>query len=144
MNHDPLGLIGFDAIHFFVGNLVRARRFYEARMDFHEVARSTLDLTRRAEMESVVFQAGEARFLISSPLTGTSRAGRFLRRHPDGVCEIILRVRDLDATYQALRGRDATFVTERTDVISPVGAARWFTIATPLGDVDLTFLERPD
>src|SRR6185436_3420741 len=30
------------------------------------------------------------------------------------------------------------------DVRTALGAARWFTISTPLGDVDLTFLERPD
>lgn len=144
MNREPLPLLGIDAIHFFVGNLVRARRFYESRMGFHEVARPTLDLTRRAEMESIVLGAGQARLLLSSPLTGTSRAGRYLRRHPDGVPEIIFRVSDLDQAYRALRARDATFVTERTDVRSPIGAARWFTIATPLGDVDFTFLERPD
>ena len=141
---DHLGILGLDAVHFFVGNLSRSRRFYEACMDFTEVARSTTDLTRRAEMESLVFQAGDARFLISSPLTGTSRAGRYLRRHPDGVPELIFRVSDLDRAYNVLRQRDATFVTERTDVKTVGGAARWFTIATPLGDTDFTFLERPD
>lgn len=141
---DQLGLLGIDALHFFVANLSRSRRFYTACMDFQEVARSTTDLTRRAEMESVVFQAGDARFLVSAPLTGTSRAGRYLRRHPDGVPEIIFRVRDLDRAYQTLKNRDATFITQRTDVKSPGGAARWFTIATPLGDTDFTFLERPD
>ncbi|MCS6912638.1 MAG: VOC family protein [Myxococcales bacterium] len=141
---NPLGLLGVDAIHFFVGNLTRARRFYEGRIGFREVARATLDLTRRAEMESIVLAAGAAHFFISAPLTGTSRAGRYLRRHPDGVAEILLRVADLDRAFEVLRQRDATFITERTDVRTALGAARWFTIATPLGDVDLTFLERPD
>ena len=73
-----LDILGLDAVHFFVGNLSRARRFYQARMDFDEVAASTLDFAQRDEMESVVFQAGDARLMFSAPLSGSSRAGQFL------------------------------------------------------------------
>jgi 4-hydroxyphenylpyruvate dioxygenase len=139
-----LGLIGLDATHFFVGNLSRARRFYQARMEFDEVAASTLDFAHRDGMESVVFQAGDARLMFSAPLSGSSRAGRYLRRHPDSACELILRVRDLDHTWNVLSERDATFVTDRIDTMTDTGPARYFVIATPLGDVNFTFLERPD
>jgi len=139
-----LGIIGLDAVHFFVGNLSRARRFYQARMDFDEVAASTIDFAHRDEMESVVFQAGDARLMFSAPLSGSSRAGRYLRRHPDSACELILRVRDLDHTWNTLAARDATFVTDRTDTTTETGPARYFVIATPLGDVNFTFLQRPD
>lgn len=139
-----LGLIGLDAVHFFVGNLSRARRFYQNRMEFDEVAVSTLDFSHRDEMESVVFQAGDARLMFSAPLSGSSRAGRYLRRHPDSACELLLRVRDLDKTWETLAARDATFVTERIGTKTETGPARYFVIATPLGDVNFTFLERPD
>lgn len=139
-----LDILGLDAVHFFVGNLSRARRFYQARMDFDEVAASTLDFAQRDEMESVVFQAGDARLMFSAPLSGSSRAGQFLRRHPDSACELILRVRDLDHTWNLLMARDATFVTERIDAKTQTGPARYFVIATPLGDVNITFLQRPD
>lgn len=140
----PLTILGLDAIHFFVGNLSRARRFYQARLEFDEIAQSTLHTTQRDQMESVVFQAGEARLMFSAPLSGSSRAGRYLRRHPDSAGEIILRVRDLDRAWQVLSERDATFVTERLDAATEIGPARYFVIATPLGDVNLVFLERPD
>lgn len=139
-----LGLIGLDAVHFFVGNLSRARRFYQTRMEFDEVAASTVDFSHRDEMESVVFQAGEARLMFSAPLSGSSRAGRYLRRHPDSACELILRVRDIDKTWQTLAARDATFVTDIVSAQTETGPARYFVIATPLGDVNFTFLERPD
>ncbi len=139
-----LGIIELDAVHFFVGNLSRARRFYQSRMDFDEVAASTVDYSQRDEMESVVFQAGDARLMFSAPLSGSSRAGRYLRRHPDSTCELILRVRDLDHAWNTLAGRDATFVTDRIDTQTETGPARYFVIATPLGDVNFTFLERPD
>ena len=139
-----LGILGLDAVHFFVGNLSRARRFYQGRMDFDEVASSTLDFAQRDEMESVVFQAGDGRLMFSAPLSGGSRAGRYLRRHPDSACELILRVRDLDHAWNTLAGRDATFVTDRVDTQTETGPARYFVIATPLGDVNFTFLERPD
>jgi 4-hydroxyphenylpyruvate dioxygenase len=139
-----LGILELDAVHFFVGNLSRARRFYQARLDFDEVATSTLDSAQRDEMESVVFQAGDGRLMFSAPLSGSSRAGRYLRRHPDSACELILRVRDLDHTWNTLAARDATFVTDRIDTQTETGPARYFVIATPLGDVNFTFLERPD
>lgn len=140
----PLTILGLDAVHFFVGNLSRARRFYQARLDFDEVAQSTLHTTQRDQMESVVFQAGEARLMFSAPLSGSSRAGRYLRRHPDSACELILRVRDLDRAWQVLSARDATFITDRLDAKTEIGPARYFVIATPLGDVNITFLERTD
>lgn len=140
----PLSIIGLDAVHFFVGNLSRARRFYQARLEFDEIAQSTLHTTQRDQMESVVFQAGEARLMFSAPLSGNSRAGRYLRRHPDSACELILRVRDLDRAWQVLSERDATFITDRLDAKTEGGLARYFVIATPLGDVNITFLERPD
>lgn len=139
-----LGLIGLDAVHFFVGNLSRARRFYQTRMEFDEVAVSTIDFSHRDEMESVVYQAGDARLMFSAPLSGSSRAGRYLRRHPDSACELILRVRNLDAAWETLAARDATFVTDRIGAQTETGPARYFVIATPLGDVNFTFLERPD
>jgi len=140
----PLGILGLDAVHFFVGNLSRARRFYVNRLDFDEVAQSTNDLTHRDEMESVVYQAGSARLMFSAPLSGTSRAARYLRCHPDSACELILRVRDLDKAYLTLLERDATFITDRIEARTETGPARYFVIATPLGDTNITFLERPD
>ncbi len=140
----PLTILGLDAVHFFVGNLSRARRFYQARLEFDEVAQSTLHTTQRDQMESVVFQAGDARLMFSAPLSGSSRAGRYLSRHPDSACELILRVRDLDRAWQVLSERDATFITDRLDARTEGGPARYFVIATPLGEVNITFLERPD
>ncbi len=140
----PLTIMGLDAVHFFVGNLSRARRFYQARLSFDEIAQSTLHTSQRDQMESVVFQAGQARLMFSAPLSGHSRAGRYLRRHPDSASELILRVADLDVAWRVLSERDATFVTARVDEHTEVGPARYFVIATPLGDVNITFLERPD
>lgn len=140
----PLTIIGLDAVHFFVGNLSRARRFYQNRLDFDEVAQSTVDTSHRDQMESVVYQAGEARLMFSAPLSGNCRAARYLRRHPDSAAELILRVRDLDRAYDVLQARDATLITERTEAKTEAGLARFFVIATPLGDTNITFLERPD
>lgn len=140
----PLTLLGLDAVHFFVGNLSRARRFYQNRLDFDEVAQSTVNTSHHDEMESIVYQAGDARLMFSAPLSGRSRAARYLRRHPDSAAELILRVRDLDRAYEVLRERDATLITDRIETRTEAGPARYFVIATPLGDTNITFLERPD
>jgi 4-hydroxyphenylpyruvate dioxygenase len=140
----PLTLLGLDAVHFFVGNLSRPRRFYQSRLDFDEIAQSTINTSQRDQQESVVFQGGQARLMFTAPLSGRSRAARYLRRHPDSACELILRVADLDRAFAVLSARDATFVTQRIDTQTEMGPARYFVIATPLGDVNITFLERPD
>lgn len=140
----PLTILGLDAVHFFVGNLSRARRFYQNRLDFDEVAQSTVDTSHHDQMESVVYQAGDARLMFSAPLSGNCRAARYLRRHPDSAAELILRVRDLDRAYETLQARDATLITDRIETKTEAGPARFFVIATPLGDTNITFLERPD
>src|ERR1700733_13422322 len=99
---ESLGLIGYDSFHFVVENLERSRAFYTQKFDFKEVARASDELVQRSGQQSVVFGAGDARVCVSTPLNQTSKAARYLKKHPAGVMSLSFRVQDLDQTIAFL------------------------------------------
>jgi len=142
---ENLGIIGYDSFHWAVENIDRSRAFYIDRLDFKEVARSGDALTARGGQQSVVFGAGDVRVCISTPLRQSSKAGRYLRRHPAGVMSLSFRVKDLDQTMAILEKRGGTFIGDPIEDKEPSGGRyRAVEIATPLGDVAFRFVERND
>ena len=139
-----IGISGYDSFHFVVENLDRSREFYTKRFGFKEVARASPELAQRGQ-ESVVYGAGDVRVCVSTPLSQTSKAARYLRRHPDGVMSISFNVESLDHTMAFLEKRGGTFLSEPLEAVDDRGGKyRSFEIATPLGDVAFRFVERKD
>ena len=93
---EPIGLVRLEALHFYVRDLERARRFYVGQLDFAEVARSGAELERRGHQRSTVFQAGNVRVVCSQPAGEGGRAARWLRKHPEGVGSLVFEVELLD------------------------------------------------
>jgi 4-hydroxyphenylpyruvate dioxygenase len=89
-----------------------------------------------------VYGAGDVRVCVSTPLTQSSKAGRFLRRHPAGIMSLGFAVDNLDATMEALDARGGTFLAEPLVDKVDGGTYRSVEIATPLGDVAFRFVER--
>jgi 4-hydroxyphenylpyruvate dioxygenase len=141
---ESLGLLGYDSFHFAVERSDRSRDFYVNKLDFREVARSGEVLTARSGQESTVVAAGDVRVVISHPQAPTSKAARFLRRHPCGVMSLSFRVRDVDRAFAYLDKRGATFLTDVLTDTAGGGTYRAFEIATPLGDLNYRFIERND
>jgi 4-hydroxyphenylpyruvate dioxygenase len=138
-----LGIVGWDAYEYVVSNLERSRRFYTQNMKVPEVAR--LDAHRAGETgeEAVLFSAGKARVVCVISKERGSRADRWLKRHPEGVAVLALRVRSAEDTRKLLDARGATFVTGIVEEQDGQGKPyRCFEIATPLGDVRFRFVER--
>ncbi len=138
-----LGIVGWDEYEYVVSDLERARRFYTQNLKVPEVA--TLDPRRAAETgeDRVLFAAGKARVVCVIPTVDGSRAQRWLKRHPEGVAVLVVRVRNADETRRRLEERGATFIgatVEEQD--AEERPYRWFEIATPLGDVRFRFVER--
>ena len=138
---DSLGIVGYDSFHFVVADLERSRRFY-AGLGFTEVARASASKIEKGGEVASVFGAGQIRVLVSSPKRKDSRAARFLRIHPDGISSLALRVRNIQATWDFLAARDATFLSDISVDEAPGGAFKTFNIATPLDDVTFRFIER--
>jgi 4-hydroxyphenylpyruvate dioxygenase len=140
---DHSGITGYDSYHFVVENLDRSRKFYLERFDFKEVARAGDDLVARGGQQSIVFGAGEVRVCVSTPLRQSSKAARYLKRHPSGVMSLSFRVENLDHTMAYLDKRGGTFLADPIEDTDEAGGKyRSVEIATPLGDVAFRFVER--
>ncbi|HSN97135.1 MAG TPA: VOC family protein [Candidatus Nanopelagicales bacterium] len=139
---EAIGIKRIEAMHYYVRDLERSRRFYTDRMDFAEIAASSPELEEAAKQRSVAFQAGDCVVLCSQPIGEGGRAWRFLRKHPDGVGTIIFEVEDIDRAFRLLDGRGGTPI----DAIyrHEEGGKRFasFSITTPFGDTTFRFVQR--
>jgi len=139
---EPIGIRRIEAIHYYVHDLERSRRFYTGMLDFAETAASTPDLEREGHQRSALFEGGEVRVLVSAPLGEGGRAWRFLRKHPDGVGSLVFEVEDAERAFRLLEERGATPITDVATVRGEGGEIRSFAITTPFGDTTFRFLER--
>ncbi len=138
-----LGIVGWDSYEYVVSDMERARRFYTGAMRIPEVARLEDAVASERGEDGVLFAAGKARVVCVTSRAAGSRADRWLRRHPEGVAVLSLRVKSAEETRRLLDERGATFVTGTVAQTDAGGAPyRWFEIATPLGDVRFRFVER--
>ena len=101
---EPLGIVRLEAMHYYVHDLARSRRFYTEKLDFAEVATSSQELEREGRQRSAVFEAGGVRVVCSQPTGEGGRAWRWLKKHPDGVGTLVFEVEDIDKTFRAARG----------------------------------------
>ncbi len=142
---DRIGILGYDSFHFVVESFERSKKFYESVFDFKEVARAGEELVTRSGQQSVVYGAGDVRVCLSTPLTGSSKAARYLKRHPAGVMSLSFRVQNLEQTMRFLEKRGGTILADPVEAKDERGGTyRSFEIATPLGDVAFRFIERND
>ena len=139
---EPLGIIRVEALHYYVHDLDRSRRFYLDRMDFAELAVSSPELERDGRQRSAVFQAGDVRILCSQPVGEGGRAWRYLRKHPDGIGTVVFEVEDAGRCFRLLEERGGTPITDVQEWRDDGGALRTFGVTTPLGDTTFRFVER--
>lgn len=138
-----LGIVGYDGYEFVVADAERSQKFYNEMMDVPVVARLDEDAAAESGEDAVMFQAGKAQCICVTPRERGSAADRWLKRHPDGVRTVGLRVRDIDHTRRVVGERGGTFCSEVIDRVDAQGRPyRHFDIATPLGDVRFRFIER--
>ena len=137
-----LGIRGIEAIHAYVHDLERSRRFFTEKLDFSEVAASGPDLVQRGRQRSLVFEAGACRVVCSTPVGEGGRAHRFLRKHPDGVGSLVFQVADIAAMFSVLEARGGTPIEDIEITEGPTGRFKSFVCATPFGDTTFRFVER--
>ncbi len=142
MKLETLGITRLEALHFYVRDLARSRRFYTSRLDFSELAVSSPELERAGRQQSAVFEAGEVRVICSEPAGEGGRAWRWLRHHPDGVGALVFEVADARRAFALLDGRGGTPITEVESVRDQGGALHTFSITTPFGGTTFRFVQR--
>jgi 4-hydroxyphenylpyruvate dioxygenase len=140
---EPIGIRRLEALHYYVHDLARSRRFYTRMMDFAETAVTTGEHDALLHQRSALFEAGQVRVIVTEPTgTGTSDAGLFLAKHPDGVGSLVFEVADIDKAFRLLEERGGTPTTDVVTVKEGEGSFHMFSITTPFGDTTFTFIER--
>ncbi len=139
---EPIGLVRIEALHYYVHDLSRSRRFYTEQLDFAETARSSEALEREGRQRSAVFEAGDVRIVCSEPVGQGGRAWRWLRKHPDGVGTVVFQVEDAERCFRLLEERGGTPITDVQEHRDEGGTLRTFNVTTPLGDTTFRFVER--
>jgi 4-hydroxyphenylpyruvate dioxygenase len=138
----PLGIRRVEAIHTYVRDLERSRRFYTERLDFRQIAESGADLVARGRQRSLIFEAADCRVVCSSPVGEGGRAHRYLQKHPDGIGSIVFEVEDIERMFPLLESRGGTPVADIAVSKSDTGWFKTFVITTPFGDTTFRFVER--
>ena len=139
---EPLGLVRVEALHYYVHDLERSRRFYTEKLDFAETAVSGPELERDGRQRSAVFEAGDVRIVCSQPRGDGGRAWRYLRKHPDGIGAVVFEVEDAERCFRLLEERGGTPISDVQQHEDDGGTYRTFNITTPLGDTTFRFVER--
>ncbi|BDG10235.1 4-hydroxyphenylpyruvate dioxygenase family protein [Anaeromyxobacter paludicola] len=142
MAKESLGIVRLEAMHYYVHDLERSRRFYTGLLDFAETAASTRELEVAGRQRSAVFEAGRVRVICSEPVGEGGRAWRWLRKHPDGVGTLVFEVEDAGRAFRLLEERGGTPITDVQRHEDEGGALATFNIATPFGDTTFRFVER--
>jgi 4-hydroxyphenylpyruvate dioxygenase len=141
-NVPSLGIRRLEALHYYVHDLERSRRFYTERLDFAEVAKSGEELVEGGHQRALVFEAGACRVVCSTPVGPGGRAARYLAKHPDGVGSLVFEVEDIERAFSLLEGREGTPVHEIQTVANDRGTFKSFIITTPFGDTTFRFVQR--
>jgi 4-hydroxyphenylpyruvate dioxygenase len=139
---EALGIKRLEDILFVVNDIERSTRFYTERLDFALSARSTPETEARTGERTRVFEADRCRVTVIQPLTATSPAGRYLKRHPDGITTLVFEVADVVETFRVLESRGATIVDDIAWTRSGDARLGWFDITTAFGEGRFRFLER--
>jgi 4-hydroxyphenylpyruvate dioxygenase len=142
MKSSPIGIKRLEGIHWYVHDLARSKAFYVDKLGFAETWRSTPELERDGRQRSVCFSAGNINIACSTPLAPTSRAGRFLGKHPDGVGTLVFEVEDAERTFALIEERGGTPIEDIQTFRDDGGTLRQFSITTPFGDCTFRFRER--
>ena len=142
MASGSIGIQRIEALHYYVHDLDRTRRFFVDKLDFVEVGRSGPQLEQEGRQRAAAFQAGGALFVIHQPIGEGGRASRYLRKHPEGVGTVVFDVEDIDRAFALLEERGGTFITDIQRFTDDEGTLAMFSITTPFGDTTFRFMER--
>jgi 4-hydroxyphenylpyruvate dioxygenase len=143
---EPIGIQRIEALHYYVFEAERMRRFLTKLLDFREIGGSDPTSARAAggitPDRTRVFEAGGVRILVSEPTDPAGPAARFLARHPEGVGSLVFAVNDAARTFGLLVERGGTPLDDVATFHDRGGALSTFSIATPFGDTSFRFVER--
>lgn len=129
-----------DLIELYVEDVEAAARFHASRLGFQGVARGGPE-TGLMEQHSLLMKQGSLRLLLTEARSESHPAAEYVRRHGDGVADIVLRTRDAAAAFEAACRHGARPVREPTVLQDEHGRVMRATVAVT-GDLHHSFVQR--
>ncbi len=114
---DPMPLLGYHHVEFWVGNAKQAAHYYRTAFGFTPVAYAGPETGVR-DRASWVLAQGDIRFVVTAGLGPDSPIVQHAAHHGDGVRDLALAVPDAEQAYEVAleRGAESAFPPEvRTD-----------------------------
>ena len=135
-------LLGFDHLHWWVGNARHTAYFLARGFGFRPVAYAGPETGVR-DRQSYVLDAGRTRFVVSAALDPDSEMADHVRRHGDGVRDVAYRVEDAPAAWRAAVRRGGVPAEAPVEEQSPEGRVVTASIRA-YGDTIHTLIDRSD
>jgi 4-hydroxyphenylpyruvate dioxygenase len=137
---NPLALIDWDHVEFYVGNAKQAAHYYMSAFGFDQIAYAGPETGVRNRV-SYLLEQNKLRFVLTASLVPDDPISRHVMLHGDGVKDIAILVEDAQAAFDmAVRG-GARVILEPATLEDAHGRIIKATIAT-YGDTVHSFIQR--
>jgi len=137
---DPFPIAGWDALVWVVGNATQAAQLFQSVYGMDLVAYAGPETGQR-DHHAYVLRSGASRFVLKGAVAPDSPLLAMHQKHGDGIADIALQVRDVDACIEHARKTGATILDEPYDISDEHGTVRLAAIAA-YGDVRHTLVDR--
>lgn len=130
-----------DHIELYVGDARQAAYFLRRAYGFRLVAQAGPETGAR-DRRSLLLEQGKARLLLTSALQPEHPAAEFVMLHGDGVRDIALRTRDVEAAFRRAVQGGALPLMKPTVFEGEGGTLIRATVGSPLGNVVHSLIQR--
>ncbi|HEX5749787.1 MAG TPA: 4-hydroxyphenylpyruvate dioxygenase [Archangium sp.] len=132
---------GIDHLELYVGKLEEAAEVFCAGFGFRVTGRAGPE-TGQQGRSSLLLKLGRSRLILTQALVATDEAAGYVAVHGDGVKDVAFRTQDATAAFHEAVRRGATPVNEPRVYEGPHGRLVRATVASPVGDMVHSFIER--
>ncbi|MEA5532592.1 4-hydroxyphenylpyruvate dioxygenase [Crocosphaera sp. XPORK-15E] len=129
-----------DHVHFYVKDGNQWKNWFINVMGFQSIATGQNEHTH-TEIVGSCNKANSIIFILSSALLKSSPVAQFLQKHPSGVADVALRVNNLAAIMERVKGHSGIIQQPIQEQKLPQGALKWSQIISHSGLVH-TLIER--
>ncbi|MDB5048452.1 MAG: 4-hydroxyphenylpyruvate dioxygenase [Fibrobacteres bacterium] len=127
MDESALKIKKVHHVEFYVGNAKQADYYYRQAFGFGRIAYAGLETGWR-DRASYALAQGKAMVVMTSPLMPDGEVGEHIKRHGDGVRDIVLEVEDAEAAFELAVSRGAEPAAEPREIKDGHGAIKRSTV----------------
>ena len=142
MTDNPLKIRQVHHLEFYVGNAKQAAYYYRNAFGFSQFAYAGLETGQR-DRTSYALTQGTLRFVLTAAQHSGSPVSEHVKKHGDGVRDIVLEVDDADQAFELAVSRGAEPAAEPHTLSDEHGSARRATVKV-YGDTVHSFISLKD